>query len=261
MTNSAWSMEEVKEVALRAESAWGFSTWNPVTGCTKTSPGCDNCYAERIALRLREDGNARYANGFDVTLHADILTRPMRWRKPRVVFTCSMSDLFHAEVPDAYLHRVFETMNAAHWHVFHVLTKRPRRVARMASSFRWSSNIWMGTTVESADYVWRVDYLRRAPASVRFLSLEPLLGPIADLPLDGVDWVLVGGESGPRARPIRADWVRQIRDQCRASGVNFLFKQWGGTGVSKGGRVLDGRVWDEMPPLPATAAEVQLTAF
>ena len=257
MSTGALSMEDVKEVALHPRSEWDFSTWNPVTGCTKISPGCDHCYAERIANRLQRNNNPRYAHGFEPTLHEDLLTKPLRWKKPRIVFTCSMSDLFHTSVPDAYLTQLFGTMNAAHWHVFHVLTKRPRRVARMAEAVRWTSNIWMGTTVESGDYSWRIDYLRRVPAKVRFLSIEPLLGRIRDLP----DWVLVGGESGPRARPMRLDWVREIRDRCVEAGVPFLFKQWGGLGRDRGGRDLDGRVWDEMPPLPPTGSDLQLTAF
>ncbi len=180
MSGGAWSMEDVKEVALYARSEWGFSTWNPVTGCTKISPGCDNCYAERIAKRLQEDNNPRYTRGFEPVLHEDLLAKPLRWRKPRIVFTCSMSDLFHASVPDAYLAQLFGTMHAAHWHVFHVLTKRPRRVARMAESLRWTSNIWMGTTVESGDYAWRIEYLRRVQRSnVRRKKLEVELGSSA----------------------------------------------------------------------------------
>lgn len=226
---------------------WTDATWNPVTGCTKVSPGCKHCYAERLAARLQAMGNPRYRNGFAVTLHPDQLTLPLRWRRPRRIFVNSMSDLFHEAVPAEYIERVFDTMVQAEWHVFQVLTKRADRLAALAPALPWPANVWQGVSVESQDYTSRVDSLRAVPAAVRFLSVEPLLGPIPALPLEGVDWVIVGGESGPNHRPIAAAWVREIRDQCAAAGAPFFFKQWGGPTPKSGGRLLDGRTWDELP--------------
>ena len=226
---------------------WTEMTWNPVTGCTKISPGCTHCYAERLALRLRAMGNPRYRDGFAVTLHPDQLELPLRWRRPRRIFVNSMSDLFHESVPDAYLVRVFDVMRRAHWHVFQVLTKRAERLGACASLLSWPPNVWQGVSVESAGYTWRIDHLRRVPAAVRFLSVEPLLGPIPDLPLDGIHWVIVGGESGPVRRDLSLDWARGVREQCRRHGVPFFFKQVGGRTSRSGGRLLDGRTWDEMP--------------
>ena len=226
---------------------WTDATWNPVTGCTKVSPGCKNCYAERLAVRLRAMGNPRYQNGFVVTLQPDQLTLPFRWRQPRRIFVNSMSDLFHEAVPDDFIHQVFEVMKRADWHIFQVLTKRSGRLAALAPSLSWPPNIWQGVSVENARYVRRVRDLQTVSAAVRFLSVEPLLGPIPNLPLEGIDWVIVGGESGGRRRPMAAEWAREIRDQCRAAGVSFFFKQWGGRTPKSGGRTLDGRTWDEMP--------------
>jgi protein gp37 len=226
---------------------WTDATWNPVTGCTKISPGCKHCYAERLAERLRAMGNRRYTNGFSVTLHPDQIDLPLRWRQPRQIFVNSMSDLFHEAVPDDYIRRVFDVMVLARWHIFQVLTKRSRRLANLARSLPWPSNVWQGVSVESARYVSRVADLLKVPAGVRFLSVEPLLGPIADLPLKGIDWVIVGGESGPAHRPIRPEWVRVIRDQCEAAAVPFFFKQWGGRTPKSGGRTLDGQEWSAMP--------------
>jgi protein gp37 len=192
-------------------------------------------------------GNPRYRNGFAVTLHPDQLTLPLRWRQPRRIFVNSMSDLFHEAVPDDFIHQVFEVMKRADWHVFQVLTKRSRRLAALAAGLSWAPNIWQGGSVENARYIWRVRDLQTVPAAVRFLSVEPLLGPIPDLPLTGIHWVIVGGESGGRRRPMAADWARQIRDQCRVAGVPFFFKQWGGRTSKSGGRLLDGRTWDEIP--------------
>ncbi len=226
---------------------WTDATWNPVTGCTKISPGCKNCYAERLAARLQAMGNRRYRNGFAVTLHPDQLELPLRWRQPRQIFVNSMSDLFHESVSDEYIRRAFDVMVEAHWHVFQILTKRARRLAELAAHLPWPSNIWQGVSVENARYTSRVADLVNVPAAVRFLSVEPLLAPISHLPLDGIDWVIVGGESGPRNRPIRPEWVRQIRDQCEKAGVPFFFKQWGGRTPKAGGRLLDGREWNGMP--------------
>jgi protein gp37 len=221
-----------------------------VTGCTKVSPGCKHCYAERLAERLRAMGNPRYKNGFTVTLHPDQLDLPLRWREPRQIFVNSMSDLFHEAVPEEYIRRAFDVMVEARWHVFQVLTKRARRLADLAPRLPWPSNVWQGVSVENARYVSRVNDLVKVKAAVRFLSVEPLLGPITQLPLDGIDWVIVGGESGPGHRPIQPEWVRVIRDQCAEAGVAFFFKQWGGRTPKSGGRTLDGKEWNEMPKRP-----------
>lgn len=226
---------------------WTDATWNPVTGCTKISAGCKNCYALRMAKRLHAMGQARYRNKFQVTLHSDLLDAPLHWHAPRQVFVNSMSDLFHDRVPDDFIRSVFETMASASWHTFQVLTKRPERLLAMARELPWPENVWMGVSVENQRYVPRIHYLRRVPAAVRFLSVEPLIGPIAQLPLSGIDWVIVGGESGPRCRPMDPNWVRRIRDRCITYGVPFFFKQWGGTRKKNTGRHLDGRTWDEMP--------------
>jgi protein gp37 len=226
---------------------WTEATWNPVTGCNKISPGCKFCYAERMAYRLQAMGQERYRNAFEVTLQPDALEVPLRWRAPRVIFVNSMSDLFHKDVPPEYIKQVFAVMQQAPQHTFQVLTKRPERVAELGSELPWPTNVWMGTSIESIDYVWRVRALKDVPAKTRFLSVEPLLGPIPRLPLKGIHWVIVGGESGPGARPMKVEWARQIRDQCIAKGVPFFFKQWGGTNKKRAGRVLDGQTWNEMP--------------
>lgn len=226
---------------------WTEATWNPVTGCTKISPGCKHCYAERMARRLKAMGVERYRDGFKVTLQPDLVDLPLRWRKPRVIFVNSMSDLFHADVPDSFVADVFQTMESAHWHTFQVLTKRSDRLPEIASQLPWPKNVWMGVSVESERYMHRTADLVQVPAAVRFLSLEPLLGPLPDLPLDGVHWVIAGGESGPGARPMDEAWVLDIRDQCVAADVPFFFKQWGGVNKKATGRVLEGRTWDELP--------------
>lgn len=226
---------------------WTEATWNPVTGCTKISPGCKFCYAERMAHRLRAMGKDRYRNGFDLTLQPDALDAPLRWKKPRVIFVNSMSDLFHKDVPVGFIRQCFEVMETASQHTFQVLTKRPDRAADIAPNLPWPSNVWMGTSVENVEYVHRVHALRNIPAQVRFLSVEPLLGPIPRLPLTAIHWVIVGGESGPRARSMKEEWVLQIRDRCLKRNVPFFFKQWGGTNKKSAGRLLDGRTWDEMP--------------
>ena len=231
----------------RTAIEWTEATWNPVTGCTKVSQGCKHCYAERLANRLEAMGNPRYANGFQVTLHADLLDLPLRWRDPRVIFVNSMSDVFHPDVPDDFIRRIFDTMVRAAQHTFQVLTKRPERVAAMSEDLPWPDNVWMGTSVEDMRVVHRVDELRRVKAQVRFLSCEPLIGPLPELNLDGIHWVIVGGESGPQHRPMQPEWARQIRQQCEAAGVAFFFKQWGGVTSKAGGRLLDGQTWDDMP--------------
>ncbi|MDO8589444.1 MAG: phage Gp37/Gp68 family protein [Armatimonadota bacterium] len=226
---------------------WTGSTWNPVTGCSKTSPGCRHCYAERMAYRLQAMGQSNYRNGFEVTTHEHALALPLQWKKPQMVFVNSMSDLFHENVSTDFIMRVFEVMRQAHWHRFQVLTKRAERLLQLDSVLRWSPNIWMGVSVESDEWLFRTDCLRKTHATVKFLSLEPLLGPLPNLDLAGIDWVIVGGESGPGARPVSEEWVTDIKNRCTASGVPFFFKQWGGVNKKKAGRLLEGRVWDQMP--------------
>lgn len=234
-------------MATKSNIEWTESTWNPVTGCSKVSPGCLHCYAERMAKRLQAMGQTSYKDGFKVTLQPQVLEVPLRWRRSQVIFVNSMSDLFHKDVPLDYIRQVFDVMNQAHWHQFQVLTKRPERLLELSPSLSWAPNIWMGVSVESAPYCGRIELLRQVPADVRFLSLEPLLGPLPGLDLQGIHWVIVGGESGPGARPIREEWVVDLRDQCMRAGVPFFFKQWGGVQKSRAGRILDGRTWDQMP--------------
>lgn len=226
---------------------WTEATWNPTTGCDKISPGCKHCYAETLSRRLQAMGQPNYKNGFELTLHPRMLELPIHWKKPQTIFVNSMSDLFHKDVPLVFIKQVFEVMRRAHWHRFQVLTKRAERVAELDSQLMWSPNVWMGVSVESQSYVGRIDDLRRTSAHVRFLSLEPLLGPLPALDLRGIGWVIVGGESGAGARPMDPAWVLDLRDQCRRAHVPFFFKQWGGTNKKKAGRLLEGRTWDEMP--------------
>ena len=226
---------------------WTESTWNPATGCTKVSPGCAHCYAERMAKRLKAMGQANYANGFSLTLQDHMIELPLSWQKPQTVFVNSMSDLFHKEVPLSFIQKVFDVILKAHWHTFQLLTKRSERLAKLSEKLYWPENLWLGVSVENADYKYRIDDLRRTQAHVKFLSIEPLLGPLGSLNLKGIDWVVVGGESGPKARPMEPDWVRDIRRQCLKAEVPFFFKQWGGTNKKKAGRLLDGRYWDQMP--------------
>ncbi len=226
---------------------WTESTWNPLTGCTKISPGCKNCYAERMAMRLKAMGQPNYRNGFDLTLQPQQLELPLHWRKPQMIFVNSMSDLFHKDVPIAFIQRVFDTMRRASWHHFQVLTKRAERLAELSSVIDWPANVWMGVSVESAAYVSRINFLRSTQARTKFLSIEPLLGPIASLDLRDIDWVIAGGESGPGARAMKPEWVTEIRDVCVSAGVPFFFKQWGGFQKKRAGRMLDGRTWDQLP--------------
>lgn len=260
---------------------WTEATWNPITGCTRVSPGCDHCYAVRHTHRLESCGQAKYAgltvlnrkgqrhfNG-KVLCHEHELERPLAWGRPLVIFVNSMSDLFHPEVPDKFIRRVFETMEQADWHTFQILTKRPERAADLSPALPWPENIWLGTSVEDARVKERIRHLRQTGAAVKFLSCEPLIGPLPRLALSGIDWVITGGESGAGARPMAADWVRQIRNRCIDRGVPHFFKQWGqlannpdptdptaktNGGVAKGGRMLDGRTWDEMPASAITVA-------
>ncbi len=237
---------------------WTESTWNPVTGCSKISDGCKNCYAERMAKRLSAMGHPNYINGFKVSCHEHVLELPLSWRKPKMVFANSMSDLFHKKVPFIFIEKVFHTMRKARWHCFQVLTKRSDRMAKISARLNWTSNIWMGVTVENSDYKNRILDLQETPAAVKFLSLEPLLGPMPDIPLKGIDWVIVGGESGPGAREMKKEWAAEIRDQCISANVPFFFKQWGGVNKKKAGRLLDNCLWDEMPIIDFELAEQPL---
>lgn len=233
----------------RSSIEWTEASWNPVTGCSKISPGCRNCYAERMARRLMGAGHPHYRTGFRVAAHDDALDIPLRWKRPRMIFVNSMSDLFHEDVPDEFIQKVFAVMRQANWHIFQVLTKRSERLARLGQLIDWPGNVWMGVSCETKRFLFRADHLRETGAAVKFLSLEPLLGPMPDLNLEGIYWVIVGGESGPGARPMRREWVTEIRDQCVRAGVPFFFKQWGGQNKKEAGRVLDGREWNEMPSL------------
>ena len=236
-------------MASHSSIEWTDATWNPVTGCTQVSPGCDHCYALAFAERFRGVPGHPYEQGFDLRLWPERLELPFRWRKPRRIFVNSMSDLFHADVPEDFIRGVFDTMVRADWHIYQVLTKRPQRLARMSATLPWPAHIWAGVSVESNDYAWRADFLRRVPATVRFISAEPLIGPVDRLNLDGIHWLITGGESGPQHRPCDPNWVRSARDQCVAAQVSYFHKQWGGRTSKIGGRNLDGRTWDEMPSI------------
>lgn len=254
-------------MAASSTIEWTESTWNPLVGCTKVSPGCKHCYAERMSARLRAmalqaqergetagrknyylsvvNANGGWSNAIELVEEA--LTDPLRWRSPRTIFVNSMSDLFHQKTPVAFIQRVFEVMEAASWHTFQVLTKRPERAKELAGLLPWPPNVWIGTSVEDESVLSRVELLRKIPASIRFLSLEPLLGPLRSLDLAGISWIIVGGESGPKARPVKPEWVREVRDKAISCKVPFFFKQWGGKNKKATGRSLDGRTWDEMP--------------
>jgi protein gp37 len=234
-------------MATNSPIEWTDATWNPVTGCSKLSPGCKHCYAERMANRLKAMGQKNYRNGFDVTLQPQMLELPLHWKTPKRIFVNSMSDLFHLDVPLSYIADVFDVMRRAHWHQFQVLTKRAERIEELSPNLKWQPNIWMGVSVENEEYLYRIDHLRRTGAHVKFLSLEPLLGPLPEMNLRGIDWAIVGGESGPGARHMNGDWVADIRDQCGRAGIAFFFKQWGGVQKKKAGRTLEGRTWDQMP--------------
>ena len=243
-------------MAINSSIEWTESTWNPLSGCTKISPGCKHCYAERMALRLQAMGQPNYVNGFELTLHEDALELPLRWKKPQTIFVNSMSDMFHVDVPEEFIISAFDVMRRASWHRFQVLTKRSERLLELSAHLLWAENIWMGVSVENEDYTYRIDHMRQTGARTKFLSLEPLLGPLDDLRLGGIDWVIVGGESGPGARPMKPEWVTSIRDQCVEANVPFFFKQWGGVWKKKSGRVLEGRLWDQMPAIPQLAPAV-----
>jgi protein gp37 len=226
---------------------WTQATWNPVTGCTKISPGCKYCYAERMSKRLKAMGLCKYSNGFKISPHEDALGLPLTWRIPRLIFVNSMSDLFHEQVSISFIQKAFQVMREASWHQFQVLTKRSQRLLEISERIDWPENVWMGVSVENQDYEFRIDHLRKTGAHLKFVSLEPLLGPLINLNLRRIDWVIVGGESGPGARRIEKEWVREIRDQCFDFDVPFFFKHWGGVNKKKTGRRLDRKIWNEIP--------------
>lgn len=240
-------------MALKSTIEWTESTWNPITGCNKISPGCKFCYAERMAKRLKAMGSENYKNGFKLTLQEHALALPLTWKKPQTIFVNSMSDLFHKDVPVSFVKKTFEVMNKADWHRFQVLTKRSDTLLKLSPELSWTENIWMGVSVENQDYTFRVDDLRQTNAHIKFLSIEPLIGRINDLDLTNIDWVIVGGESGPGARPIEEEWVVRIKDICKEAKVPFFFKQWGGVNKKKNGRTLKGKIWSEMPKLKRAA--------
>ena len=229
---------------------WTDSTWNPVTGCNKVSPGCENCYADRMAKRLKAMGVKKYRNGFKTTIHPDVLHDPLTWTKPRMIFVNSMSDLFHDDIPFSFLEQMFDIMNSCPQHVFQILTKRSKKLKRIHHKLNWTENIWMGVTVESKEYRFRIDDLRKTNAQVKFISFEPLIASVDRIDLSNIDWVIVGGESGPKSRPIDEKWVLDIKSQCKTQQTKFFFKQWGGVNKKKTGRELLGRTYDEMPPMP-----------
>jgi protein gp37 len=241
-------------MALSSTIEWTESTWNPLTGCTKISPGCLNCYAERMAIRLKAMGNPNYKNGFSLTMHEDALELPLKWRKPQTIFVNSMSDLFHEDVPEEFILDVFNIMCRADWHCFQILTKRSARLVELSTRLPWMPHIWMGVSIEDEEHTFRIGHLQKTGANVKFLSLEPLLGPVSRLNLEGIDWVIVGGESGPKSRPMSESWVIDIRNQCQNNKVPFFFKQWGGINKKKTGRQLEGRTWEEMPLFSASVS-------
>lgn len=226
---------------------WTGSTWNPITGCSKYSDGCQHCYAEKMAIRLKNMGLKKYENAFSLSLHHENIEDPLSMKKPQTIFVCSMSDIFHKDVPDDFILKLFNVMNKAHWHTFQVLTKRAERITDLNDKIKWTKNIWLGTTVENSKVLNRIDHLRNSNAHIKFLSIEPLLEDLGTMNLKNIDWVIVGGESGPRARPIEEKWVLNIKEECRKSKVPFFFKQWGGKNKKKAGRILQGQTYDEMP--------------
>jgi protein gp37 len=233
----------------KSKIEWTETTWNPITGCTKVSPGCKYCYAERMANRLQAMGKPAYKNGFQIATHEDLFEYPLQLKMPRLIFVDSMSDLFHEEVPDEVILRLFDVMKRASWHKYQLLTKRIERLSHLSPFIEWSENIWAGVSVENTDYRHRIDVLRSTGAYIKFLSLEPLLGPLPNLDLTGIDWVIVGGESGPKARKMEPEWAIEIRETCLQQNVPFFFKQWGGINKKKNGRLLEGRTWDQMPDI------------
>jgi len=248
-------------MAVNSSIEWTESTWNPVVGCTKISLGCRNCYAERMAKRLQAMGQPNYLHGFRLSMHDKSLNLPLKWKSPQIIFVNSMSDLFHKDVSVRFIRKVFRVMNDSPRHRYQVLTKRAERLCELAPRLEWSENIWMGVTVEESQYRERIDCLRNTGARIKFLSLEPLLGPLPQLDLRGIDWIIAGGESGPGARPMEKSWVLDIRDQCQRENIPFFFKQWGGVRKKKAGRLLEGRIWSEMPAVLSSSVEAESTSI
>lgn len=242
-------------MSITSKIEWTEATWNPITGCTKCSEGCRHCYAATLAKRLHAMGNIRYKNGFEVTVHKDLFDRPLEWKKPKMIFVNSMSDIFHEDVSDEDILRIFETMNKASWHTFQVLTKRPERLEKLNSFINWTPNIWMGVTVENKNALQRCDILRKCNAQIKFISAEPLLESIAEIDLTGIDWLIVGGESGPGCRPLDKQWVVELRDAANKNNVPFFFKQWGGFHHSKAGSELDGVSYKAFPKTNGSIAQ------
>lgn len=226
---------------------WTECSWNPVTGCTKISEGCKNCYAAKLAKRLKAMGNIRYKNEFEITIHKDLFSKPLEWKKPKMIFVNSMSDLFHEDIPDDVILKIFETMNEAHWHTFQILTKRPERLVELSPIINWSDNIWMGVSIENKDTIPRCQLLKQSAAKIKFISAEPLLESIKSIDLSGIDWLIVGGESGSNSRPLKKEWVIELRDLAKQNGTAFFFKQWGGINKKKNGNELDGCYYKEYP--------------
>jgi protein gp37 len=240
-------------MAAETSIEWTEATWNPVTGCDEVSPGCAHCYAKTFAERWRGVPGHPYEQGFELRLWPERLDQPLKWKRPRMIFVNSMSDLFHERIPVSFIEQVFDVMAEAEQHTFQILTKRHERLSELAPELDWPANVWMGVSIENRRFVKRADYLRVVPAAIRFISAEPLLGPLEGLDLDGIQWLIAGGESGPGHRPVKEEWILELRDRCQAEGVAFFFKQWGGQTSKSGGRTLDGRTWDQMPPLLVTA--------
>lgn len=234
-------------MAEKSTIEWTNSTWNPITGCDKVSAGCAHCYAERFAERFKGVPGHPFKQGFDLKLWPERIELPLSWKTPKTIFVNSMSDLFHKDVPLKFIQHVFNTMNKAHWHTFQILTKRAERLEELSSKLKWAPNIWMGVSVESDHFTYRINHLRKTKANIKFLSLEPLLGPLPNLNLKGIDWAIVGGESGPGARPMDGSWVLEIKSQCKKAKVPFFFKQWGGVWKKRNGRTLEGKTWNDMP--------------
>jgi len=234
-------------MSLKSKIEWTENTWNPITGCTKISEGCKNCYACKMALRLQKMGNEKYSNGFDIRIHENCFNEPLNWKKSSRIFVNSMSDLFHKDISLEYIQKIFDVMNTADWHIFQVLTKRADRLLELSQKLKWTDNIWLGVTVENKKNTDRIDYLRNIPAKVKFISFEPLLDDVGEIDLFNINWVIVGGESGHYARPIDEEWILHIKRQCEEQKVLFYFKQWGGANKKKAGRLLLGRTWDSMP--------------
>ena len=245
-------------MAISSKIECTSATWNPLTGCNKVSPGCKNCYAERMSHRLQKMGQPKYRDGFKLALHEEALEIPLKWKKPKIIFVNSMSDLFHEDVPLVFIQKVFKVMRIASWHQFQILTKRAKRLELISHQLNWTSNIWMGVSVENKNYTYRIDHLLRTKARIKFLSIEPLLGPLPQLKLKGIDWVIAGGESGPKARSMKPEWALQIRDQCISNQVAFFFKQWGGVRKHETGRELEGRTWEQMPQKIKNVKQLQL---